>query len=166
MIYFHSPPGAQGVPIDLIKFADFELDGGRYELRRGDRVIKLEKIPMDLLTILVESAGQLVTREQIIEKIWGKDVFLDTEHGINTAIRKIRQALGDDPDQPRFVQTVTGKGYRFIAPTTVVVSANGNGARIESGPLTDPTVTLSQPLREDANQSHSPPSSGVKPGVT
>ena len=48
-------------------------------------------------------------------RIWGKDVFLDTEHGINTAVRKIRQALGDDPDQPRFVQTVTGKGYRFIA---------------------------------------------------
>src|SRR6266436_2149385 len=154
-----SPAGALGVPIGIVKFAEFELDGSRYELRRGDRVLKLEKIPMELLTLLAESNGRLVSRDEIVAKIWGKDVFLDTEHGINTAIRKIRQALGDDPDQPRFVQTVTGKGYRFIAPTTVVVSANGNGARIESGPLTDPTVTLSQPLREDANQSHSPPSS-------
>jgi TolB-like protein/DNA-binding winged helix-turn-helix (wHTH) protein len=109
-----------GVPIGLVKFAEFELDGGRYELRRGDRVLKLEKIPMELLTLLAESHGRLVSRDEIVEKIWGKDVFLDTEHGINTAIRKIRQVLGDDPEQPRFVQTVTGKGYRFIAPATSI----------------------------------------------
>ena len=94
----------------LARFAEFELDCGRYELRRGDRVVKLEKIPMELLAFLVESDGQLVSRDQIIERIWGKNVFLDTEHGINTAVRKIRLALGDDPEQPRFVQTVTGKG--------------------------------------------------------
>lgn len=115
----------------VARFADFELDCGRYELRRGDRVLKLEKIPMDLLALLVESNGHLVSRDQIIEKIWGKDVFLDTEHGINTAVRKIRQALGDDPEQPRFVQTVTGKGYRFIAPVAVIGEArrNGDGSR-------------------------------------
>jgi len=107
-----------GVPIGIVKFADFELDGGRYELRRGDRVLKLEKIPMELLTLLADSNGRLVSRDEIVEKIWGKDVFVDTEHGINTAIRKIRQVLGDDPEEPRFVQTVTGKGYRFIAPAT------------------------------------------------
>ena len=84
---------------------------------------------MEILTLLVESNGQLVTRDQIIERIWGKNVFLDTEHGINTAIRKIRQALGDDPEQPRFVQTVTGKGYRFIAPT-IEISERGNGSAI------------------------------------
>jgi len=108
------------VPIGIVKFAEFELDGGRYELRRGDRVLKLEKIPMELLALLAESNGRLVSRDEIVEKIWGKDVFLDTEHGINTAIRKIRQVLGDDPEQPRFVQTVTGKGYRFIAPATSI----------------------------------------------
>ena len=104
------------MPSRVARFAEFELDSGRYELRRGDRVLKLEKIPMELLMLLAESNGQLVTRDQIIERIWGEGVFLDTEHGINTAIRKIRQALGDDSEQPRFVQTVTGKGYRFIAP--------------------------------------------------
>jgi len=114
------------VPSRVARFAEFELDSGRYELRREDHVLKLEKIPMDLLTILVESNGQLVTRDQIIERIWGKDVFLDTEHGINTAIRKIRQALGDDPEQPRFVQTVKGKGYRFIAPLTEITEARRN----------------------------------------
>ena len=82
------------MPTGIVKFAEFELDSGRYELRRGNRVLKLEKIPMELLTLLVESNGQLVSRDEIVEKIWGKDVFLDTEHGINTAIRKIRQVLG------------------------------------------------------------------------
>lgn len=104
------------MPSRVARFAEFELDSGRYELRRGNHVLKLEKIPMELLILLAESSGQLVTRDQIIERIWGKGVFLDTEHGINTAIRKIRLALGDDSEQPRFVQTVTGKGYRFIAP--------------------------------------------------
>jgi len=115
------------VSIGVVKFAEFELDRGRYELRRGDSVLKLEKIPMELLVLLVESGGQLVTRDQMVEKIWGKDVFLDTEHGINTAIRKIRQTLGDDPENPRFVQTVTGKGYRFIADTSAIpAKTNGN----------------------------------------
>ncbi|HUM06342.1 MAG TPA: winged helix-turn-helix domain-containing protein [Terriglobales bacterium] len=122
----------------VIKFADFELDRGRYELRRGDRVLKLEKIPMELLVLLAESNGRLVTRDEIVGKIWGKDVFLDTEHGINTAIRKIRQALGDDPENPRFVQTVTGKGYRFVAATSFAAAENGNpappGAALEDAP--------------------------------
>lgn len=113
------------MPIGIVKFADFELDGRRYELRRGGCALKLEKIPMDVLMFLVERGNELVTREEIVERIWGKDVFLDTEHGINTAIRKIRTALRDNPDQPRFVQTVTGKGYRFIAAT---VSGNGDMA--------------------------------------
>jgi len=84
---------------------------------------------MEILTLLVESKGQLVTRDQIIARIWGKDVFVDTEHGINTAIRKIKQALSDDPERPRFVQTVTGKGYRFIAPS-VEIRSGGNGPAV------------------------------------
>jgi DNA-binding winged helix-turn-helix (wHTH) protein len=116
-----------GVPPWIARFAAFELDSRRYQLRSGDRVLKLEKIPMEVLTLLVQSHGHLVNRDQIIERIWGKGVFVDTEHGINTAIRKIRQALGDDPEQPRFVQTVTGKGYRFIAPT-IEISERGNGS--------------------------------------
>ncbi|HEV2195001.1 MAG TPA: winged helix-turn-helix domain-containing protein [Candidatus Acidoferrum sp.] len=100
---------------DLVRFADFELDSRAYQLRRSGRALKLERIPMEVLCLLVERGGQLVTREEIIEKLWGKDVFLDTDNAINTAIRKIRQALRDDPEQPRFVQTITGRGYRFIA---------------------------------------------------
>ena len=99
---------------DLVRFEDFELDLGSYQVRRSGRALKLERIPMEVLFLLVERRGQLVTREEIIEKLWGKDVFLDTDNAINTAIRKIRQVLKDDPEQPRFIQTVTGRGYRFI----------------------------------------------------
>jgi len=102
------------VPSCVYKFGDFELDPSRFELRRNGRVQRLERIPLELLILLAEKQGDVATRQEIIERLWGKDVFVDTEHGINTAVRKIRQALRDDPEQPRFVQTVTGKGYRFI----------------------------------------------------
>jgi len=97
------------------QFEGFQLDVERYELRRNGRVLKLEKIPMELLILLISRQGKLVSREEIVEKLWGRDVFIETEHGINTAIRKIRQALGDDPENPRFVRTLKGKGYRFDA---------------------------------------------------
>jgi DNA-binding winged helix-turn-helix (wHTH) protein/Tfp pilus assembly protein PilF len=95
---------------------DYDLDLRAYELRRDGHVIKLERIPMDLLVLLIERRGELVSRDEIIEKIWGKDVFLDTDGSINSAIRKIRQAFKDHPEEPRFLQTVSGRGYRFIAP--------------------------------------------------
>src|SRR5437870_417911 len=99
-----------------LKFDDLELDFGSYQLRRNGSVIKLERIPMELLIMLAGRNGQLVSRDEIIEKLWGKDVFVDSEHGVNTAIRKIRNALQDDPENPRFIETVVGKGYRFVAP--------------------------------------------------
>jgi TolB-like protein/DNA-binding winged helix-turn-helix (wHTH) protein/Tfp pilus assembly protein PilF len=101
-------------------FLDFELDPGRYELRRKGRNVPLEKIPMDLLILLLEKKGDVVSREEIIERIWGKDVFVDSEAGVNTAIRKIRQSLHDDPENPRFIQTLVGRGYRFLPPIKVV----------------------------------------------
>lgn len=94
---------------------DYEVDPRAFELRCGGRVLKLERIPLQVLLILIEQQGQLVTREEIAEKIWGKDVFLDTDNSINSAVRKIRQVLKDDSQEPRFVQTLSGRGYRFIA---------------------------------------------------
>jgi DNA-binding winged helix-turn-helix (wHTH) protein len=110
---------------DRIRFGeDVELNLRAFELRKAGHALKLERIPMDLLVLLVEHRGELVTRDQIIEKIWGKYVFLDTDGSIHSAVRKIRQTLKDDPDQPRFVQTVSGRGYRFIAPTVQVVPSD------------------------------------------
>jgi serine/threonine protein kinase/TolB-like protein/ATP/maltotriose-dependent transcriptional regulator MalT len=101
---------------DSIRFGkDFELDLRAYELRCAGIPLKLKPIPMKLLLFLIERRGQLVTRDQIVEHVWGKGVFLDTDNSINGAISKIRQVLRDDAEQPHYVQTVTGRGYRFVA---------------------------------------------------
>ncbi len=101
-----------------LQFGDYTLDPSGYRLQRGDRLLRLEKIPMDLLILLAQRQGELVSREEIAGRLWGKDVFVDVEHGINTAIRKVRRALRDDPEKPRFIETVTGRGYRFAASVT------------------------------------------------
>ena len=111
------------MPANVVNLGDdLELDRVAYELRRSGRALKLERIPMEILLLLVERHGQLVSREDIIGRIWGKDVFLDTDNSINSAIRKIRQVLKDDPEKPVFIQTVTGKGYRFISTVPAPVS--------------------------------------------
>jgi TolB-like protein/DNA-binding winged helix-turn-helix (wHTH) protein/Tfp pilus assembly protein PilF len=100
----------------VYQFADFRLDCGSFELLRKGRALRMERKPMELLILLVSHQGELVTRAEIVQHLWSSEVFVDTEHGINTAIRKIRYALGDDPDNPRFVQTLPSRGYRFICP--------------------------------------------------
>src|SRR5438270_12157892 len=106
------------MPEKRVRFADFELDFGRFQLCRGGSPVQLEGLPLQLLMFLIENHRCLVTREQIADQLWGKEVFVDVEQGINTAIRKIRMALEDDSAQPQFLQTVVGRGYRFVAPTS------------------------------------------------
>jgi DNA-binding winged helix-turn-helix (wHTH) protein len=98
-----------------VSIADVELDIERYELRRGGQQIRLERMPMELLILMASRSGQLVTRADIVKALWGGDAFRDTDNGINTAIRKIRVALGEDPENPRHLLTVKGKGYRLDA---------------------------------------------------
>ncbi|MGA8488992.1 MAG: winged helix-turn-helix domain-containing protein [Terriglobales bacterium] len=105
------------MPEKTIRFDDFQLDYSRFQLCRRGIPIRLEGLPLQLLMFLVEKRGQLVTREQISSELWSKDVFVDVEQGINTAIRKIRRALADDAGEPQYLQTVVGRGYRFVAPT-------------------------------------------------
>jgi TolB-like protein/DNA-binding winged helix-turn-helix (wHTH) protein/Tfp pilus assembly protein PilF len=111
------------------RFGDgYELDLGAYELRLDGRALRLPRIPMEVLRLLLEQRGNLVTRDEIIERIWGREVFVDTDNSINAAIRKIRQVLKDDADEPRFIQTVPAKGYRFVAVVTEVGIAPGNSS--------------------------------------
>ena len=79
---------------------------------------ELERKPLELIVLLVTKHGQIVTRDEIAGCLWEREVFVDIEHGINTAIRKIRQVLDDSSDLPQFVQTISGSGYRFVAPVT------------------------------------------------
>jgi DNA-binding winged helix-turn-helix (wHTH) protein len=102
------------------EIGDFELDLGRFELRRQGRRVRLEKKPMELLIFLLARREQLVSRQDIITKLWRSDLFVDAEANINNVIRKIRTALGDSHAKPHFLETVVGKGYRFIGPMRVI----------------------------------------------
>src|ERR1700723_40751 len=106
------PSGVQ----QSIRFGeDFALDLRPRRLRRGSHVLKLERIPLEILLLLLEHRDEIVTRDQIVSRVWGQGVFLDTDNSIRGAIRKLRQVLKDDAETPRFIQTVTGQGYRFVA---------------------------------------------------
>ena len=136
------------MPANLQRSDELELDLKRYELRRSGRVLRIEKIPMELFIFLVENRDNLVSREAIVERLWGKDVFLDTEQGINTAVRKIRQALHDDPEQPRFLETVVGKGYRFVGPIKVVGNGNSSVALPQAQPF--PSIIELEPAENSS----------------
>ena len=119
----------------MYQFDEFTVDCGRFELRRRNQSIRLERKPLELLILLISCKDRVVTREEIANRLWGTEVFVDLEHGINTAVRKIRAALADDPAEPRFVQTVTGLGYRFIAEVRSDSVPVESGAVDESHPV-------------------------------
>jgi TolB-like protein/DNA-binding winged helix-turn-helix (wHTH) protein/Tfp pilus assembly protein PilF len=104
-------------PVEIVSFGEsFELNRGTLELRRDGRTVRLERIPFDILLMLVGRRGQLLTRAEIARRIWGRNRFLDIASGLEDAVGKIRQALRDEPENPRFIETVSTRGYRFIAP--------------------------------------------------
>ena len=111
-----SSPMSQPDSQSTLRFGEFELDISAYELRRGGQPVHLERQAMDLLILLVERHRQLVWRADIAKRLWDPGVFVDVEVGVNTAIRKVRQALRDSRESPAFIETISGKGYRFIAP--------------------------------------------------
>jgi DNA-binding winged helix-turn-helix (wHTH) protein len=112
---------------EAVTFGDFEFDLRSRQLRRCGRYLKLERIPAELLLLLVERAGDVVTRQAIVERIWGKGVYLDTDNSIYGAVRKVRHVLRDKPGQPRFIGTISGTGYRFIAPVSLTRSSTPGG---------------------------------------
>lgn len=99
---------------NVFKFDGFELDARAGELYKHGIKLKLQPQPTQILTILVGQPGNLVTREELRERIWPADTFVDFDHSLNTAIKKLRQVLGDDAEKPRFIETLPRKGYRFI----------------------------------------------------
>ncbi len=116
-----SPPDH---PVRL-RFDPFELDPQTSALRKDGRLVKLQDQPMKLLTLLASRPGELVTRVEIQNALWSDSHFVEFEHAINTAVRKIREALGDDLGKPRFIETLPRKGYRFIPPVEVLGGEDG-----------------------------------------
>jgi DNA-binding winged helix-turn-helix (wHTH) protein len=109
-------PQAPATMRPLIRFGTFQLDTQAGQLLKNGRVVRLKPQPQRLLQLLLSRPGELITRDEIRDLLWGTDTFVDFEQGMNTAIRQIREALGDDAETPIFVETVPKRGYRFIAP--------------------------------------------------
>jgi DNA-binding winged helix-turn-helix (wHTH) protein len=118
------------VHLRLVRFGNFEVDLRSGELRKAGVKMKLSGQPFQVLSILLERPGEVVTREELQSQLW-PDTFVDVDHNLNTSINKIREVLGDSAESPRFVETVPRRGYRFIAPV------EGNG--IATPPATPPT---------------------------
>ncbi len=145
-------PGMQSAPV--VRFGAFELDLRAGELRKHGVKIKLQDQPFQILVMLLEQPGQVVTREQLHQRLWPDGTFVDFEHGLNAAIQRLRQALGDSAENPRFVETLARRGYRFVAPVAFVSSgtlATAPQSLREAGEV----VRSSQP----GNQSPEQPSS-------
>ena len=136
----------------IARFGVYEVDLAAGQLRKSGVRIKLQDRPFQILSVLLERPGEVVTREELEKRLWPVDTFVDFKHGMNTAITKLRQALSDEADNPRFIETLPRRGYRFVAP----VSFGGNGAPSEQlGAATSSDPESSSLLR--------PSSSGASP---
>src|SRR4029450_9696180 len=123
----------------ILCFGSFEVDTVSGELRRQGLRIKLQDQPFRLLVLLLERAGDVVTRDEVREKLWPADTYVDFDHSLNTAVRKLREALGDSAEGSRYVETLARRGYRFIAHveprrTAQLVSAKADVAPVMPDP--------------------------------
>jgi|HubBroStandDraft_6_1064221.scaffolds.fasta_scaffold08558_3 DNA-binding winged helix-turn-helix (wHTH) protein/Tol biopolymer transport system component len=115
----------------VLRFGLFEADLRAGELRRNGSKVRLQEQPFQVLTVLLEHSGELVTRDELRNRLWASDTFVDFDHSLNTAVRRLRDALGDSAESPRYVETVARRGYRFLAPVT------GNGMELSPLPVVD-----------------------------
>jgi len=100
----------------ILRFGVFEVDLQAGELRKSGVKIKLQDQPFQILVLLLERPGQVLTREELRQKLWSADTFVEFDHSLNSAVKRLRQALGDDSDNPRFIETLPRRGYRLIVP--------------------------------------------------
>src|SRR5258708_7586728 len=100
----------------IVRFGVFELDLSAGELRKNGVKLRLQEQPFQVLAMLLERAGEVVTREELRQKLWPSDTFVDFDHSLNTAVNKVREVIGDSASSPRYVETLARRGYRFLAP--------------------------------------------------
>jgi len=122
----------------IARFGVFELDINTGELRKSGVKLRLQGQPLQILTLLLERAGDVVTREELRQKLWESDTFVDFDHSLNTAINKVREALGDSASSPRYVETLARRGYRFIAPVQQPADSPINEASQSPAPALAP----------------------------
>jgi cholera toxin transcriptional activator len=115
----------------IVRFGVFELDLAAGELRKNGVKLRLQEQPLQVLTLLLERAGDVVTRDEIRQKLWPADTFVDFDHSLNTAVNKLRETLGDSASSPRYIETLARRGYRFIAPLQNHVGTAAPGCPVE-----------------------------------
>ncbi|HXJ86288.1 MAG TPA: winged helix-turn-helix domain-containing protein [Candidatus Binatia bacterium] len=152
---------AQPNNIRIARFGVFELDFNTGELRKSGVRLRLQGQPIQVLTLLLERAGDVVTREELRQKLWASDTFVDFDHSLNTAINKVREALGDSAASPRFVETLARRGYRFIAPVQAPVQGSPEPAT--SLPTTQPYGVAADASAAISAAAHSEPDSPTAP---
>jgi DNA-binding winged helix-turn-helix (wHTH) protein len=121
----------------------------RWRTPQNGRKLRLQEQPFQILALLLERAGDIVTREELRQKLWPADTFVDFDHGLNTAVNKLRELLGDSASSPRFIETLARRGYRFIAPAQI-------GAQSNAQPATQPATPLAQETRQESQQEVEP----------
>src|SRR5579875_629801 len=126
----NTPLETSAHPVRKLRFGLFEADLATGELRKSGIRIRIQAQPFRVLTFLLERPGEVVTREELQQRLWGSDTIVDFDHSLGTAINKLREALRDSAENPRFIETLARRGYRFIAPVTVV---NPPAAEIQPG---------------------------------
>src|SRR6202051_1133593 len=114
-----------------LRFGLFELDLRSAELWKQGRKVRLEGQPVQILICLLERSGQLVTREELRGKLWPADTYVNFEHGLNAAVKRLRRALNDSADNPRFVETLPRRGYRFLAPVQGDAADQASSSAVE-----------------------------------
>ena len=137
----------------VARFGVFELDLSAGELRKSGVKLRLQGQPFQVLALLLERAGEVVTREELQQRLWPSDTFVDFDHSLNTAINKVREALGDSASSPRYVETLARRGYRFIAPLQGELRESPTGATAEAVTRATPT-----PARSEAVELYPSPS--------
>src|SRR5258706_12620653 len=128
------------------KFGTFEVDLRARELRKGGIRIRLQDQPFEILAMMLDRPGEVVTREELSQRLWPAGTFVDFEHSLNAAVKRLRAALGDEADNPRFVETLHRRGYRFIAP----VEASDNGSRGTTPPMAPRAMLRPHPAAPSA----------------
>ena len=126
----------------IYRFATYEADPATGELRKAGVRLRLPEQPFRVLVMLLERPGELVTREEIRQKLWPADTFVDFDHGLNTVVNRLRETLGDSASNPRFIETLARRGYRFLAP----VEASGAAPPVSPGPPAQVPESASGPV--------------------
>jgi DNA-binding winged helix-turn-helix (wHTH) protein len=144
----------------IARFGVFELDLSAGELRKNGRKLRLQEQPFQILALLLDRAGDLVTREDLRQKLWPADTFVDFDHGLNTAVNKLREVLGDSASSPRFIETLARRGYRFIAPVQVDAQSDAQ-SNPQNGAEQGAAKAAASPRQESKQESRQEVDSGA-----